>query len=73
MGGRIRNIAAITFGRARRRLRNRDHCGAAGKKKKKQRTEPPRLEFLTVRGLFYIKKIQRLEHRIRHLKFQHTL
>ena len=27
------------------------------KKKKKQWTEPPRLEFLTVRGLFYIKKI----------------
>ena len=71
----IRSIAAITFGRARRRLRNRDHCGASGKRKKGnlQRREPLRLEFSTVRGLFYIKKNQGVERRIRHRKFQHTV
>ena len=65
--------ATIAFGWARRRRRNRDHCGASGKKKEKQRTEPPRLEFSTVRGLFYIKKIQRVKQRIRHRKLQSAI
>ena len=42
-------------------------------KKRKLWAEPPQLEFSTVRGLFYIKKIQRVKQRFRHRKLQSAI